>query len=240
MEDSITMINLFIDSNIWLSLYHFTSDDLTQFGKLKNYIGSSVKLLIPQQVCDEVLRNREVKLKDALKSFNMGDISFPAFCKEYKEYESFSRDYKSLKQRFDKWKQTINEDIKKKHLPADELIEGLFAMSEIIPCEEYVGKAYMRFNVGNPPGKGNSYGDAINWECLLDVVPNGEDIYIVSSDKDYRSLLFDSMLNPFLSNEWKRNKGGNVFFYTKLVFFLSKHLTDIKLKADFDKDSTLQ
>ena len=28
------MKNLFIDTNIWLSLYHFTNDDLTQFQKL--------------------------------------------------------------------------------------------------------------------------------------------------------------------------------------------------------------
>ena len=26
---------LFLDSNIWLSLYHFSSDDLEQFAKLK-------------------------------------------------------------------------------------------------------------------------------------------------------------------------------------------------------------
>ena len=29
------MKNLFIDSNVLLSLYHFTNDDLAQFGKLK-------------------------------------------------------------------------------------------------------------------------------------------------------------------------------------------------------------
>ena len=33
------MKNLFIDSNVWLSLYHFTNDDLAQFGKLKEILG---------------------------------------------------------------------------------------------------------------------------------------------------------------------------------------------------------
>ena len=79
------MKNLFIDSNIWLSLYHFTNDDLVQFGKLKELIGKDIKLLIPHQVHDEIYRNREAKLKDAFKSFEIKSIQYPAFCKEYAE-----------------------------------------------------------------------------------------------------------------------------------------------------------
>ena len=44
------MKNLFIDSNIWLSLYHFTSDDLTQFEKLKDFLDKDIRLWIPHQV----------------------------------------------------------------------------------------------------------------------------------------------------------------------------------------------
>ena len=39
------MKNLFIDTNIWLSLYDFTSNDLGEFLKLKEHIGDSVKLI---------------------------------------------------------------------------------------------------------------------------------------------------------------------------------------------------
>ena len=60
------MKNLFIDSNIWLSLYHFTSDDLTQFEKLKDFLDKDIRLWIPHQVYDEVLRNREAKIQDVL------------------------------------------------------------------------------------------------------------------------------------------------------------------------------
>lgn len=65
------MKNLFIDSNIWLSLYHFSSDDLKQFSKLKELIGTDIRLYITQQVSDEVRRNREAKLNDAFKSFEV-------------------------------------------------------------------------------------------------------------------------------------------------------------------------
>lgn len=59
------MKNLFIDSNIWLSLYHFTNDDLVQFGKLKELNGTDIKLFVPQQVYDEVkaIPHNEVCLK---------------------------------------------------------------------------------------------------------------------------------------------------------------------------------
>ena len=35
---------VFIDTNIWLSLYHFTNDDLTQFEKLKDYSNATAVL----------------------------------------------------------------------------------------------------------------------------------------------------------------------------------------------------
>ena len=37
------MKNLFIDSNIWLSLYHFSNDDLNQFITLKKRIGNEIR-----------------------------------------------------------------------------------------------------------------------------------------------------------------------------------------------------
>ena len=87
------MKNLFIDSNIWLSLYHFTNDDLAQFSKLKDMINKSIRLFVPQQVYDEITRNREAKLKDALKAFDVKALQFPAFCKAYDEFEPTTSAY---------------------------------------------------------------------------------------------------------------------------------------------------
>ncbi len=165
------MKNLFIDSNIWLSLYHFTNDDLAQFGKLKELNGRDIKLFIPQQVYDEVQRNREAKLKDALKSFDVQKISYPVFCKEYEEYKQFSADFSALERRYKLWKNRIDEDIQNKCLPADKTISDFFETNDLLNCESVVERAYMRYRIGNPPGKDNKYGDAINWECLLQEVP---------------------------------------------------------------------
>lgn len=233
------MKNLFIDSNIWLSLYHFTNDDLTQFSKLKTLNGKTIQLYVPQQVFDEVCRNRESKLKDALKLFELNDIKFPVFCKEYDEYDEFSKDYIELKKRLKLWKDKIGEDIHNEHLPADEIINDFFKNTKLIECESIVEKAYMRYKKGNPPGKDNKYGDAINWECLLNVIPNGEDLYLISADKDYYSALSDNKINSFLEKEWQDKKKSKIFFYNNLVSFLSEHVKEITLITENEKEELI-
>lgn len=233
------MKNLFIDSNIWLSLYHFTNDDLVQFGKLKELIGKDIKLLIPHQVHDEIYRNREAKLKDAFKSFEIKSIQYPAFCKEYAEYKQFSADYSNIIFRHKQWVKKINEDVINQSLPADKTIQDFFSVSGLIDCDFCIDKAYMRFRIGNPPGKDNKYGDAINWECLLATVPEGEDLYLISSDKDYKSGIFEDRINPFLMAEWQEKKKSNIYFYTNLVPFLSEHFKNIELKTEQDKQNLI-
>ena len=233
------MKNLFIDSNVWLSLYHFTSDDLVQFGKLKEIIGQDIKLYIPRQVHDEVLRNREAKLKDAFKTFEIKSIQYPTFCKEYAEYEQFNADYNDLIKRYKAWYKKIKADMQNHCLPADTTIRSFFDASGLIACDAYVDKAYTRYRIGNPPGKDNKYGDAINWECLLATVPDGEDLYFISTDKDYKSELFDDTFNPFLTTEWSEKKKSKIHFYTNLVKFLNEHIEDIKLKTEQEKQDLI-
>ncbi len=233
------MKNLFIDSNVWLSLYHFTNDDLAQFGKLKELNGKDIRLLIPQQVYDEVQRNREAKLDSAFKEFDVKPIHFPVFCKEYEEYSQFNNDYEELVRRYKAWRNKIDTDVQNKSLPADKTIYEFFETSELLECDSIIEKAYMRYRIGNPPGKDNKYGDAVNWECLLKTVSEGEDLYLISSDKDYRSKLYDDKINPFLENEWKTKKDSNIFFYKNLVSFLSEHFKDIQLKTEQEKQELI-
>ena len=127
------MKNLFIDSNVWLSLYHFTNDDLAQFSKLKELIGTEIKLFVPQQVFDEVQRNREVKLKDAFKSFEVKPIQFPVFCKEYPEYSQFNEDYKTITFRYKEWRKKRDDAVKQQTLPADITIKSFFDSINLIP-----------------------------------------------------------------------------------------------------------
>lgn len=234
------MKNLFIDSNIWLSLYHFTSDDLEQFSKLKELNGTEIRLFIPEQIRNEVQRNRDAKIKDSLSKFEQFEFSFPAFCKNYEEYSDFSRDYNALKRRHKLWCEKIHEDISNQELPADKVIREFFESCPVMECtNEMILNAELRFRVGNPPGKDNKLGDAINWECLLTSVPNGEDLFFISTDKDYRSVVDDLSFNLYLKEEWSKRKDSQIHFFNSLVSFLKAHVQEIELRTEQHKDELI-
>ena len=232
------MKNLFIDTNIWLSLYHFTKDDLSQFEKLKDCIGTSINLFIPRQIYDEIIRNRENKIKTAMKEFVVKVPAYPAFAKGYEEFACFNEDMRDIESRYKKWLKKIEDDVANENLPADKTIAEFFNEEDMISCDEFIDLAYNRYRIGNPPGKDNKYGDAINWETLLKFVPNNEDIFIVSADKDYRSVIDDKRVNPFLEKEWERRKHGKIKFYTHLVDFLNEH--DIVLETENEKQKLIE
>lgn len=231
------MINLFIDSNIWLSLYHFSKDDLAQFNRLKTTIGHSIKLYIPQQIQNEVRRNRDAKIKDSFTMFGKFEIQFPAFIKNYDEYPAFRDEYEKLKTEHKQWCSKIEADIKAGELEADKVIESFFTDVGLLECDaETVHRAEIRYKIGNPPGKDNKYGDAVNWECLLQNVPDGEDLCFISADRDYVSTLDKNTFNFFLSKEWHDKKSGNIRYYDSLNAFLREHAKEFILFAEQEKE----
>lgn len=233
--------NLFIDSNIWLSLFHYSSDDLEQFSKLKNLLGTQIQLYITEQVYNEVYRNRENKIKDALDKFEKFDLTFPVFFKNYDEYDEFRKKYDELKGTHKSWLKKVKNDIANRNTPADNVISGFFSVVSIIPTtQEIIQKGVTRYDIGNPPGKDKKYGDAINWETLLMNVPNGEDLYFISSDKDYSSIFDEKQFHPFLAKEWEDEKNSKIIFFKSLVDFLKMHVQDIELHAESYKDELIE
>ena len=62
------MRHLFIDTNVFLSFFHFAKDDLEELRKLSVLITKDqVRLHIPSQVIAEFWRNRDTKIADLLK-----------------------------------------------------------------------------------------------------------------------------------------------------------------------------
>lgn len=234
------MKNLFIDTNIWLSLYDFTSNDLGEFLKLKEHIGDSVKLIIPKQIHHEIIRNRENKLKSSMKQFLLDIPRYPVFTKAYKEYKEISDKLIIIKSKFEEWKKKIEKDIASETLEADKILAEFFKAENMITCDDVIDLAYNRYKIGNPPGKDNKYGDAICWEALLKNVSVGEDLYIISADKDYRSIINDNKINPFLEKEWSEKKKSNIKFYTNLVNFLDEHVKDIILESEQEKQNLIK
>ena len=232
---------LFLDSNIWLSLYHFSSDDLEQFSKLKELLKrKDIELIVPQQVYDEVWRNRDNKLLDCMKEFAEIKFNLPVFCKNYEEHDNFSSRLKELNKIISVWKSKIESDIDALSLPADIVIKDFFTDECLISCTSLVEEAKTRFTLGNPPGKDGKFGDAVNWMCLLTNVPQKNDLYFVSSDRDYASPLAKDKFNVFLRREWETKKQSKIHFFKNLQSFLSAHIKEIKLNIEEKKNSTIR
>ena len=159
-------MHVFIDTNILLNFFHFTKDELDALNDVfaSHQHGAAI-VHLTQQVCDEFKRNRENKIKDALKRFNEVNYSaqLPYFMKSYDEYAGIRRLSTELQGLVKSISAKVNVDIVEKRLVADNLINDIFHRAEVIPTSIEVFKsAKMRLAIGNPPGKKGSIGDAIN------------------------------------------------------------------------------
>jgi hypothetical protein len=233
-------MNLFIDTNVFLSFYHLTSDDLEELNKLIVLLrGKEVKLWLPEQVRSETRRNRDNKIADALKRMKEQKLApqFPQFCKDYPEYATLRQLQRDYEDHLKRLTNQITDDAIENRLKADGTIASLFMLAKTIPIDEaIIAAARLRCDLGNPPGKPGSLGDAINWEALLANVPADEPLYLVSDDKDYYSPLKDDRFNLFLLNEWNAAKKTPLTFYRRMSSFFSDHFPHIKLASELEKE----
>ncbi|MGX1927337.1 PIN domain-containing protein [Vibrio sp. NH-7] len=234
------MENLFIDTNVYLSFYHLSNDDLEEIHKLAVLIKTKkIKLWVTQQVKDEFYRNREVKIQDAIKKLKDHKIkgAFPQFCKEYDEYEQLKELQNTYGKLHSKLLKSITEDALERKFNADEKIKELFKLSKFVETsDDILSDAKLRLSVGNPPGKNGSLGDAINWEAILYEIPKDEDLHFVADDKDYYSVLDENRPKDFLLSEWNDYKRSDIFFYRRLSQFFKEHYPEIKLASELEKE----
>ncbi len=238
--DFLTAKHLFIDTNVLLSFYHYAGDDLEELKKLIILLEQKkVKLYLPTQVWSEFGRNREAKIADALRRLKDQrlNLQFPQICKDYIEYEKLRRLQREYEIEHAELLNKISDDVSGHKLKADEITRQLFDLSKQIECsDELIATARTRFDLGNPPGKAGSLGDAVNWEALLSAVPDGTDLHFISDDKDFCSPLNDDLFNGFLDAEWSKKKDSKLIFHKRISEFFKEHFPDIKLATEFEKD----
>lgn len=237
-------MNVFIDTNVLLSFYHLTSDDLEELKKLVVLVkGETIRLYITTQVQDELKRNRENKIADALKRFNDQTLptQFPAICKHYGEYDLMKRLIRDFDKKRNELLEKLKEDIHNHNLTADLIIHELIDNADIVDVDQdIIEKSRLRMDLGNPPGKKGSLGDAVNWLALLNATPTGEDIHFISDDKDYVSPLKQNSFNEYLLQEWKEAITSELLFYKRLSAFFKKNFPEIKLASEAEKDFLIQ
>ncbi|MBP2459566.1 MULTISPECIES: PIN domain-containing protein [unclassified Rhizobium] len=236
-------MNLYIDTNIFLNFFHYSGEDIEQLRKI--YALSDVgeiAFVLPDQVWHEFLRNRHDKIRSGFDEFRKFRFqqSVPAYCKNYPEYEAFRDLLKQTNAAHAALVKKVSEDIAARSLEADALIKNLFEKANLVSVDQAIYAAALeRFRRGNPPGKKKeTIGDEINWETLLSVVKDGEDLYIVSGDVDYRDD-DTANFNTYLAAEWAERKGSSVIFYTSMSAFLKDNFPQVHLASDVAVNSLI-
>ncbi len=233
-------MQLFIDTNILLSFYSLNQDDLAELDKIIDAIEKQqITLLLTDQIINEFYRNREQRIDGAIKSFRTQTFNaqFPQLCEDYPEIDTLREALKHHEQAHAALTTRILVDIKAKTLKADRIIQSLFSLGkQLTPDSNTIDKAKLRMSVGNPPGKNNSLGDAINWESLLEQTQTGKDLYFITGDKDYCSALNDDEFSDFLLTEWDLQKQTKIYFYKRLSSFCKEKFPGITLATARDKD----
>lgn len=237
-------VNIFIDTNVFLSFYHFTSDDLEELKKLAVLARErKVFIFLPKQVVHEFYRNRANKIAEAIKKLRVQKtaLQVPQISKQYEEYDALLDANNEVEKNISKILNNMQRDAINISLEADSLIDELFTVSiQIDRSEELINRARLRVELGDPPGKRGSIGDAVNWESLLHEVPDGEDLIFICGDGDFFSPLDREAIDPYLVDEWTHKKGSSIQPYDRISRMFRAHFPDIELASELEKELCIQ
>jgi hypothetical protein len=238
------VINLFIDTNGYLNFYRYSNDDLEELRKLRAAVDAGeIRLFVTSQLQDEFRRNRETVIAQSLKALRESKLpnKFPQMARNYESYKDLREALKIYGELLSSLTEEMEADARGRCLHADAILEGLFSVAVVIAVTDTtLDKARQRFDLGNPPGKEGSYGDALNWLALLEGVPSEEDLVLITADADYVSKVNPSSLSEFLTVEWKRLKESDVELHSSLTSFFKRHFPTIKLASEVEKEAAIR
>ena len=236
-------LHIFIDTNVWLSFYAFTSDDLEQLKKLVALVkNKKIILYMNDQIVDEFYRNRERKLNESLKDFEKVSFSksLPRYIQDFPESKDYIVKLTEAQKARDVLVKKAKEGARERSLAADTIFSEIVLVSPPAPISpNEINSALQRRLRGNPPGKPNSLGDQIHWENLLTVVPPQTDLHILSKDGDFESALDKGSIDQFLFEEWKKKKDSELTLHIELRPFLVAHFPEIKFATDIEKNEAV-
>lgn len=233
-----SILNVFIDTNVLVRFFAFSKDNLDEAAKLSALIETKqIRVHVTEQVVDEFYRQRDRELGGSMRNFESGSINeqTPRFMDGYDELKLYRDAAQTLKTTRQSLLNKVRSDLSNQTLRADTLTTEIFDKSGVIPrTPEAIQAARLRKELGNPPGKDGqkSIGDQINWELLLTTVPSKSDIHIISLDGDFGDGEKTPRASSFLRQEWKKRNGGMMFLYAGLAEFTKEHFKDIKLPSD--------
>ena len=234
------MINLFLDTNVYLSFYSYTNSDLEWLNALLWLIDEwDIQVLIPTQIIDEYKRNREWKIAKALHTFSKVSLSLaiPKICDSYEEKDEINNLLGQVKNKKIALIQKIRDNEKSKTLKADLLIKQIFEKWIHLNLTDEIYYSWIkRLNLWNPPGKNWSYWDAIVRESFLRYDFEYNNFHFVSLDSDYACSLYNKNLKWFLFDEWESKKSDiEIFFYNDFNNFFEENNLPLQIDDEYRK-----
>ena len=243
MGRTCSQMNVFLDTQIYLSFYSFSKTDIEELRKV-SALHQTEKIIVwlPEQVREEYWRNRESKIAQVLSEFENIKLAakFPQMVRNHDRFHVLNSTWQVFKKDRDFILKDIREQTSLKELPADLLTKDIFDRARIIPRTDKISEqARSRMGCGTPPGKNNSLGDAINWLSLLEEIPVNGDLHLVSEDSDYSSPLHNGIAD-FLAQEWKEKKNGSVVLYKNLETFMEKQFPDEQSAVGLERKGAVE
>lgn len=238
------MRSLFLDANILLDFFRFGDDDISEVGKIVALVqGKDIALYTNSQLKSEIDRNREKVLSESFSSIKATKYALraPNYCASFPELAALKIALKVAGEKHSALVSTIEDKIKKKDLPADKIIELLFESAQEIEINKsIVDKAKLRLDLGNPPGKKGSLGDAVHWESLLSL-SSGYSFDLVSRDGDFASELDSTEIKGFLLSDWQQKFGqySSISLFPSLGAYFRARFPQIKLSDEAAKNELI-
>ncbi len=210
-----SVLHLFLDANTLLGLYELTPSEVSELEKLPSLVeAGEVELWLPEMVVDEYVRNRPRVIASILK--NLRDARVVVRTPSLAEGDQAAALSDVLRDAHRKHRALVMglEDLARdEKLHADLVIGSMIKVARSPSIGASLDRARTRRDLRKPPGKGDSLGDAVCWEALLDEVPEGDDIHLVTADADFGSPLRADALHEYLDREWRERKKSNALLY---------------------------
>lgn len=240
-------MKIFIDTNIFLDIYHLSGPDLEELRKLTRMVQKGkVHLLVSTQVVDEFWRNRERVIANAMTAFKdtKAVTKIPNIIRVHPEAKELKKAADKVNEMVKVLSAKATADIEGDALKADAVVKELLEAVTVGDITELIIlRAQRRTAVGNPPGKPDSLGDALNWEWLLEQEIEfwDDELILISSDNDYESELIKGRPREFLVREWEaKNPGCKLLLEKSLTDFLISRFPDIRLAEEVDKVEAIE
>lgn len=224
----------FIDTNVFLDFYRMPGASVKrQLDELEAHVD---RLIIGDQIRMEFLKNRQKVLLKSIRELKapVGERTIPQAFSEVQAAKMMTKHLKTAQDRFKDLKEKAEKMLSDPahndliYASFNRLIAVKSGLNLTRPNKVRIAvreKAENRFKLGYPPRKSEdtSFGDAVNWEWILECACEHEDkphVMIVSRDSDY-GIQTDkgTYLNDWLAREFKErvSKKRKIQLTTKLT-----------------------